>query len=120
MSEWISRTAAPIVSACSATSWHFRTWLAYSLRPGHVERVVDQWLDVLHEPQRVRQAGVMLERRSISPSRMYVEEPGVTRRLERLNAQAARLLARRSKDVDQRLGHRALIARTRVESREDE
>jgi hypothetical protein len=68
----------------------------------------------------MRQAGVMLERRSIFPARMYVEEPGVARRLKRLNAQAARLLARRSEDIDQRLGHRALIALTRVESREDE
>jgi hypothetical protein len=51
---------------------------------------------------------------------MYVEEPGVAGRLKPVNAEAARFLTRRSEDVEQHLGHRILIARTRVKSREDE
>ena len=75
--------------------------LADSLRTGHVESVVDQRLHAFEEAYRMRQLGVILERRFILPARMNVEQSRVASRLKSVNVQAARLLARRTEDVAQ-------------------
>src|SRR5438309_8090255 len=62
----------------------------------------------------------MLERRLILPARMNKEQLRVANRPTRVNAQAAGLLARRSDDVEQHVGHGALVPGSRVESRKDE
>src|SRR5205823_712544 len=48
------------------------------------------------------------------------EEPRVADRTERVDAHAARLLARRSEHVEQRLRHGGVVTGARVKSREDE
>src|SRR5439155_23515388 len=68
----------------------------------------------------MRQAGVILERRFIFPPRMNGEEMRIANRPKRVNAQAARLLARRNEDVTQHFCHGALGTGTRVKSRKDE
>ena len=73
--------------------------------PGHLERVIDQCLHLLDEAHGVRQARVMVERRLVDPARMDEEEARVTGRPERLDAQAARLLAGRAHDVAERRVH---------------
>src|SRR5207249_5313950 len=82
--------------------------------------VVDQRLDACEEAHRMRQSGVVLERRFILPARMNVEQLRVANRPKSVNAQAAKLLARRSEDVKQRFCHGALVTGTHVKSRKDE
>ena len=78
--------------------------------------MIDQRLHSLEETQRMRQAGVLLECRVIFPSRVKVEQLGVANRPKRVNAQAARFLARWSEDVNQCIGDRLLIPGTRVKA----
>src|SRR5215467_6813874 len=88
-----------------------RSWpLADLLRERDLERVVDQRLHALDEAHRVRQPRMSLECRFIPPPRVDEEEPRVADRAERVDAEAARLVTRRCKDVDQRLGNRGLVA----------
>src|SRR5712664_2036492 len=91
-----------------------------SLRPVDVERVVDQRRHALDEAHRMRHSGVSLERGLILPARMNVEELQIANRPERVDAQAARLFARRSDGGQQRLRHRGLVAGPRVKPRKDE
>src|SRR5216684_450427 len=91
-----------------------------SLRPVDVERVVDQRRHALDEAHRMRHSGVSLERGLILPARMNVEELRIANRPERVDAQAARLFARRSDGGQQRLRHRGLVAGPRVKPRKDE
>ena len=51
-----------------------------------------------------------LECRFIPPPRVDEEEPRVADRAESVDAEAARLVTRRCKDVDQRLGNRGLVS----------
>ena len=53
----------------------------------------------------------------ILPARMNVEQLRIVNRSKRMNAQAARLLARRSEHVTQRFCHGTPITETRVKDR---
>ena len=51
---------------------------------------------------------------------MNVEQPWIMNRPERVNAEAARFLSRRSKDVEQRVCNRPLITGARMKSGTEE
>jgi hypothetical protein len=51
---------------------------------------------------------------------MNVEQPGIMNRPKRVNAQATGFLPRRSKDIEQRLFNRPLIARSRMKPGKEE
>jgi hypothetical protein len=51
---------------------------------------------------------------------MKLEQPGIVNRPKRVNAQAARFLPRRTKDVEQRSGNRPLIARACMKPAKEE
>src|SRR6266850_200436 len=82
--------------------------------------MIDQRRDAFQEAYGMWQAGVNLERRLVLPARVDVEQLGIAGRAKGSDARAARLLARRTDHVPQRLLHHALVARARVESRKDE
>ncbi len=82
--------------------------------------MVDQRLDHADEADRVRQAGVLLERRLVFPARVNLEQLWVAGRAKRVNADASRLLARRRDDVEERLGDGLLVTAASVKSRKDE
>jgi hypothetical protein len=87
---------------------------------GDIEWVIDQGLDAFEEAYRVWQLRVSLKRGLVLPARMHVEELRVAKRLEVLQAQAARLLARCSGDFEQGFRDGRLIAGSCMESRKDE
>ncbi len=82
--------------------------------------MVDQGPYPSDEADRVRQAGVALERRLVLPARVDVEELRVASRPERVDGETARLLARWREDVEQRLSHRVFLAGSCMKSREEE
>jgi hypothetical protein len=94
--------------------------LADSRGPRDVEWVVDQAPYSLDEAHGMRKTGVAIERRLLLPRRMNVEELRIASRPKRLDAQAARLLARRPDDVTQRGRQVGFVPRARVKSRKDE
>ena len=114
-----ARAGAGHAGPCSPLSARGR-FLTDLLRAGDVERVVDQRLDAREEAHRMRQDGVIVERRFILPARMNVEQLWVPRGPIRVNVQAAWFRARRRHVLKDRLRDGGLVAGPRVESREDE
>src|SRR5262245_30149377 len=94
--------------------------LADSFGPGDVEAMIDQRLDGADEADRVRQAGVLLERRLVFPARVDVEQLWVAGRAKRVNADASRLIARPQDDVEEGLGDGLLVTAASVKSRKDD
>jgi hypothetical protein len=68
----------------------------------------------------MRESGVKVEGSFIPPPRVEVEEPGISDRAKRLNAETARLAARGAKNGAESLSKSIFIAGTCVKSSEDE
>jgi hypothetical protein len=86
----------------------------------HVERMIDQPLDLLYEADGVRQFGVKIERRFVAPTGVNVEQPGITDRAIGLLEEAAFLGLRRAAHLAQRLGDGGLLAFAGVEASKNE
>jgi len=89
-------------------------------RSRHIERMVDQRLDSIDEVNGMRQAGVIVEGCLVFPARVNVERLRIADGSKRVNANAARLFARRAENITQRLCHSTFLVRPGMKTREDE
>src|SRR5437870_3584249 len=82
--------------------------------------MIDERLETLDEPDRMRQAGVNVEGGFVLPARVNVEQRGIACRPIDMIAKAARFLAGRRADLAQRRLDLALVAETCMNSCNDE
>jgi hypothetical protein len=68
-------------------------------RSSDVERVIDEWLDLLDELDGVRQPRMNLEGSFVSPLRMDVEESVVARGAKSVDLDATRFLTGRTQNI---------------------
>src|SRR5205814_7775510 len=90
------------------------------LCPCHVERMMDQWFNLLDEANCMRQFHVSVEGCFILPARINVKKLRVPNRVINIMAQTSRLLSRRSVDFKQCLPQSVLLTRSGMKSDEDE
>ncbi|HEY5301773.1 MAG TPA: hypothetical protein VIJ55_13950 [Acetobacteraceae bacterium] len=90
------------------------------LSPRHVERMIDQRLDALQEPERVREFRMDLECRLARPARVDVEQPRIADRTIGPDRHTASLLAGRADDIAQRRRNGILLPLSGMEAGEYE
>jgi hypothetical protein len=90
------------------------------MRARHIQRMVNQLLDRVHEGSSMRQADVPLKCGFILPSRVYIKELPVTCGTKGMDAQAAGLLGCGSKNALNGVFNFCLLAGLRVKTREYE
>ena len=89
------------------------------MSPCHIERMVDQKLNAIHELIRFGSCHVQIECRFIDPARMQEKQPRISHRAVYLYPEATRLFANARNGIAQFRLHRTLFTFPRMEAGKD-